>query len=67
MITGCGKKEDKKVNKDALAFKEEYEALNGKMARYKKEHRTLNIPEDNPYVKLSFRRGWKSSHRPRFT
>ncbi len=44
------KKED---NKEALAFKEEYEALNGKMARFKKPHRTLNIPEDNPYVKVT--------------
>ena len=56
MVTACGKKEDKKEEKNneaAIAFKEEYEALNGKMARYKKEHRTLNIPEDNPYVKTT--------------
>ena len=43
----------KNVNNSALEFKEEYEKLNGKMARYKKEHRTLNIPEDNPYVKVT--------------
>ena len=48
-ITGCGKKED---NKDALAFKEEYEALNGKTNKAGKEHRTISIPEDNPYVKV---------------
>ena len=52
-VAGCGKKEEKKDNKEALAFKEEYEALNGKMARFKKEHRILNIPEDNPYVKTT--------------
>lgn len=46
-------KSDSKANKSALEFKEEYEKLNGKMARYKKEHRTLNIPEDNPYVKVT--------------
>lgn len=44
------KKED---NTNALAFKNEYESLNGKMARYKKPHRTLNISEDNPYVKVT--------------
>lgn len=42
-----------KDNSSALAFKNEYEALNGKMARYKKPHRTLNISEDNPYVKTT--------------
>lgn len=49
-VTACN---NKKVNSDALAFKEEYEALNGKMARYKKPHRTLSIDEDNPYVKVT--------------
>ena len=29
------------------------EKLNGKTARYGKPHRTLNIPEDNPYVKVT--------------
>ena len=46
-------KNNKSDNKPALAFKEEYEALNGKMARYKKPHRTLNIQEDNPYIKVT--------------
>ena len=49
-VTACDNKKD---NSSALAFKEEYEALNGKMARYKKPHRTLNIAEDNPYVKVT--------------
>lgn len=44
------KKED---NKAALAFKEEYESLNGKTGRNGKEHRKLSIPEDNPYVKVT--------------
>ena len=48
-VTGCGKKD----NKSALAFKEEYEKLNGEIARYGKPHRTLNIPKDNPYVKVT--------------
>ena len=52
-VTACGKKEEKKDNKAALEFKEEYESLNGKMARFKKEHRTLSISEDNPYVKTT--------------
>ena len=46
-------KDDKKDNSSALEFKKEYEALNGKMARYNKPHRTLNIDEDNPYVKIT--------------
>jgi len=46
-------KNDKKDNSSALAFKEEYEKVNGKIARYNKPHRTLNIPEDNPYVKVT--------------
>lgn len=44
------KKED---NKAALAFKEEYEALNGKENANGKIHRVLNISEDNPYVKVT--------------
>lgn len=44
---------DKKSNRKALEFKEEYEKLNGKMARYKKEHRTISIPEDNPFIKVT--------------
>ena len=49
-LTGCEKKKD---NKKALEFKKEYEKLNGKIARYGKPHRTLNIPEDNPYIKTT--------------
>ena len=50
-VTGCDKK--KKDNKKALEFKKEYEKLNGKTARYGKPHRTLNIPEDNPMIKIT--------------
>lgn len=46
-------KSEKKDPKYALEFKEEYEALNGKMARYGKPHRTLTISENNPYVKIT--------------
>jgi len=42
-----------KDNSKALEFKEEYEKVNGEIARYKKPHRTLNIPEDNPYIKTT--------------
>ncbi len=52
-VTACGKKEEKKDNKAALEFKEEYESLNGKTNASGKEHRTLSIPEDNPYVKVT--------------
>ena len=57
LITGCAKKEEKEkekeVNKDAIAFKYEYEELNGKTNKVGKEHRTVSIPEDNPYVKVT--------------
>ena len=49
-ITGCNKNEDDKA---AIAFKEEYESLNGKTNARGVEHRTVNIPEDNPYEKIS--------------
>ena len=49
-VTGCAKKED---NKSALLFKEEYEALNGVVNKAGKEHRTLSISEENPYVKVT--------------
>lgn len=48
-LTAC----NKETNEKALAFKEEYESLNGKTNASGKEHRTLNIPEDNPYEKVS--------------
>lgn len=47
-LTAC-----KKNNKDAIAFKEEYEALNGQTNSYGKKHRTLNINKDNPYKKVT--------------
>ena len=40
-------------NKSALAFKKEYESLNGKTNSVGKEHRTLNISKDNPYERVS--------------
>ena len=48
--TACNNKED---NSSALAFKEEYEELNGKENASGKVHRTLNIDEDNPYIKVT--------------
>ena len=46
ILTGC-----KKDNKYALEFKEEYESLNGLVNKKGKEHRTITINEDNPYIK----------------
>ena len=48
-VTGCGK-ENIESNVDALKFKEEYEAINGVANSSGKEHRTLSISEDNPFV-----------------
>lgn len=45
-ISGCG-------NDKALAFKNEYESVNGKTNARGVEHRTVSIPEDNPYEKIS--------------
>ncbi len=45
-LTGC-------QNKSAIAFKEEYESLNGKTSASGKKHRTLHIDKDNPYEKIT--------------
>ena len=47
-ITGCGK--ETFVSEDALRFKEEYEGLNGTQNSSGKEHRTLFIDAQNPFV-----------------
>ena len=49
-VFGCGKKNE--ATESALAFKKEYESLNGKTNASGKEHRTINISEDNPYIKI---------------
>ena len=49
-LTAC-KKENS--NEDALKFKEEYESLNGEKNKRGKEYRTLDIDDDNPYVKVT--------------
>ena len=48
ILYGC-----KKDNKYALEFKNEYEALNGLVNKNGKEHRTITISEDNPYIKTT--------------
>ena len=45
-VTGC-------KNKSALEFKNEYESLNGVVNKAGKEHRTITIAEDNPYIKVT--------------
>ena len=47
LLTGCTS------NKDALKFKEEYESLNGQTSKSGKEHRTLDIDEDNPFIYIT--------------
>lgn len=41
------------ANTDALKFKEDYESLNGKTNKSGKEHRTVTIDENNPFVYTS--------------
>lgn len=43
-VTGCGN------NKDAMRFKEEYEALNGVVDDSGMEYRTVSIDKKNPFV-----------------
>lgn len=52
-ITGCGKEEKIAINEDGAKFKEEYESLNGKVNSGGKEHRTLTIAEDNPFIYIT--------------
>lgn len=42
-LTACSKK-------DSIIFKEDYESLNGTTNANGKEHRTVNIPKNNPIV-----------------
>lgn len=44
-IVGC-------ENKESLAFKKEYESLNGETNKSGKVHRSVKIAEDNPYIKV---------------
>ncbi len=55
-ITGCGKKEEPEKEEPraaAVAFKEEYESLNGKEIKDGIVHRTVTIDEYNPFVKVT--------------
>ena len=44
---GCSK------NKNAIAFKEDYESVNDKENKNGKKHRSVTISEDNPYEKIT--------------
>lgn len=46
LICGC-------TNEKGLAFKEEYESVNGKANARGVAHRVLEIPKDNPYEKIT--------------
>lgn len=50
-VTSCESK--KEPTKEALAFKEDYEKLNGKENKSGKVHRTVSIDEANPFVEVS--------------
>ena len=49
MVCSLNKKEHRQA---ALDFKKEYEQINDKVARGDLKYRSLNINEDNPYVKV---------------
>lgn len=48
LFVGCSKEVD-----DSTKFKEEYESINGETNVSGKEHRELNISDDNPFVYAS--------------
>ncbi|MBE6159400.1 MAG: thioredoxin family protein [Firmicutes bacterium] len=50
-VVGCEQKS--KATEASLAFKEDYEKLNGKENKSGKVHRTVSIDEVNPYVEVS--------------
>ncbi len=53
-FSGCFSSKDEKIdNKAALAFKEDYESLNGKTNSKGKEHRTIELSEDNRFVEIT--------------
>ena len=49
LVEDCG--DDHKT--DHLSFKDAYEALNGQTNAAGKEHRSITIPEENPFVEVS--------------
>ena len=51
VITGCEQK--KEPTKESLAFKQDYEKLNGKENKSGKVHRTISIDEVNPFIEVS--------------
>ena len=57
-LTGCFQEDEKnndKTDKEekALAFKNEYEAMNGSVNANGKEHRTITISKDNKFFEIS--------------
>ena len=52
-LFGCNNKPKEEISESALAFKKEYENLNGKTNASGKEHRTIPIPENNPIEKIT--------------
>ena len=48
-VAGCGNAKEEQIS-DAIKFKEEYEKINGVTNSSGNEHRTISIPEDNPFV-----------------
>ncbi len=48
ILAGCAAPQ--KAETKETSFKTEYEALNGKTNKEGREHRTIEIPDDNPFV-----------------
>jgi thiol-disulfide isomerase/thioredoxin len=55
LLTGCSKELNASSNNDALAFKEDYESLNGKETSTSGVlYRSIKIPENNPIIYSTF-------------
>ena len=48
LVSGCNK-----FRQSALDFKKEYEDINGRVIKVDLKYRTLNISENNPYIKVT--------------
>ena len=52
-LCGCNNNQKEELDPASLAFKEEYEKLNGQTNANGKVHRTINISESNPFEKIT--------------
>ncbi|MBR1413395.1 MAG: hypothetical protein IJ574_01845 [Bacilli bacterium] len=52
-LSSCNKQEKEQNKESAIAFKKEYESMNGKTNKNDKAYRSVTIDEDNPFEKVT--------------